>query len=71
LIWDKATSKVEKLITSNAGKITNTDNWGSANAYTIKKQDHAIYVFYRVDLPAEAVRKIEATLNITDEVIPF
>ena len=30
-----------------------------------------MYVFYAVEIPAEAVRKIEQTLNITDEVIRF
>lgn len=69
---EKATSKVEKLFNDNGGKIVNTDNWGKRKlAYTIKKQDHAVYVFYRLDLPPEAVRKIESTLNITDEVIRF
>jgi ribosomal protein S6 len=28
-------------------------------------------VFYTVELPGEAVRKVESTLNITDEVIRF
>jgi ribosomal protein S6 len=28
-------------------------------------------VFYTVDLPGESVRKVESTLNITDEVIRF
>jgi len=69
---DKATSKVEKIIADNGGKVTNVDNWGKRKlAYPIKKNESAIYVFYTVDLPAEAVRKIEATLNITDEVIRF
>jgi ribosomal protein S6 len=30
-----------------------------------------VYVFYTVELPPEAVQKIEASLNITDEVIRF
>lgn len=69
---EKATSKVEKLISTNGGKIVNTDNWGKRKlAYPIKKQDFAIYVFYTVELPAESVAKINDTLNITDEVIRF
>lgn len=69
---EKATAKVEKIFKDNGGKVVNTDNWGKRKlAYSIKKQDHAIYVFYTVDLPAENVRKVEATLNITDEVIRF
>lgn len=69
---EKATSRVEKIFTDNGGKVVNTDNWGKRKlAYPIKKQETAIYVFYTVELPGEAVRKVESTLNITDEVIRF
>lgn len=69
---EKATSRVEKIFTDNGGKVTNTDNWGKRKlAYTIKKCESAIYVIYTVDFPPENVRKVESTLNITDEVIRF
>lgn len=69
---EKATSRVEKIFADNGGKVVNVDNWGKRKlAYTIKKNEHAIYVFYTVDLPSESVRKVESTLNITDEVIRF
>jgi small subunit ribosomal protein S6 len=69
---EKATAKVEKILTDNGGKITNIDNWGKRKlAYPINKQDFAIYVFYTVDVPGEGVKKINDTLNITDEVIRF
>lgn len=68
----KAEERVTKIITDNGGKITATDNWGKRKlAYTIKKQEHAIYVFYTVDLPPEGVKKVESILNITDEVIRY
>ena len=68
----KAEEKIAKLITDNGGKITATDNWGKRKlAYTIKKQEHAIYVFYTVELPSEAVNKVESSLNITDEVVRY
>ncbi len=69
---DKATKKVEKILTGNGGKITNVDNWGKRKlAYPINKAEHAIYVFYTLDLPPQSVQKVESTLNITDEVIRF
>lgn len=69
---EKATSKVEKIIADNGGKITNTDNWGKRKlAYPINKNESAIYAFYTADLPGENVQKLESTLNITDEVIRF
>ena len=69
---DKATTKVEKIFTDNGGKVTNADNWGKRKlAYPVKKNESAVYVIYTLELPAEAVRKVESTLNITDEVIRF
>lgn len=69
---EKATSRVEKIITDNGGTVTNTDNWGKRKlAYPIKKNEHAVYVFYTVEMPAQSVRKVESTLNITDEVVRF
>lgn len=69
---DKASSKVEKIITDNGGKISKNDNWGKRKlAYPINKQDFAVYVFYTVDMPASNVQKVEQTFNITDEIIRF
>lgn len=69
---EKATDKVEKIFTDNGGKVVNTDNWGKRKlAYSIKKNESAVYVIYTVDMPAQSVRKVESTLNITDEVIRF
>lgn len=69
---EKATSRVEKIFTDNGGEVKNVDNWGKRKlAYPIKKNEHAVYVFYTLELPAESVRKVESTLNITDEVIRF
>ncbi len=69
---EKATQKVEKILATSKGKIVKTDNWGKRKlAYPIKKHEHAIYVFYTVDMPAEGVMRAEKTLNITDEIIRF
>lgn len=69
---EKATSRVEKIFTDNGGKVVNADNWGKRKlAYPIKKNEHAVYVFYTVELPAQSVRKVESILNITDEVVRF
>jgi small subunit ribosomal protein S6 len=69
---DKAESRVKKIIEDNKGKITKIDNWGKRKlAYPIAKQEHAVYVFYSVEMPPESVRRVEQTFNITDEVIRF
>lgn len=69
---EKASDKIEKIIKGNGGKIAKTDNWGRRKlAYPIKKQEFAVYVFYTVEMPAENVKKVEQTFNITDEIIRF
>lgn len=69
---EKAENRVVKVFTDNGGKVVNTDNWGKRKlAYPIKHNEHAVYVFYTVELPADKVQKVEAMLNITDEVVRF
>jgi small subunit ribosomal protein S6 len=69
---EKATSRVEKILTDNGAEIKNTDNWGKRKlAYPIAKNESAVYVFYTADMPGASVVKIEKILNITDEVIRF
>ena len=68
----KAEDRVKKIVADNGGKITATDNWGKRKlAYSIAGNEHAIYVFYTVEMPGSGVMKVESTLNITDEVIRF
>lgn len=68
----KAEERVSKIFADNGGTIVETDNWGKRKlAYAIKGNEHAVYVFYTVEMPGEGVAKIESTLNITDEVIRF
>lgn len=69
---DAILSKVRGIVTDNGGKITKEDNWGKKRlAYRINKEDFGLYVYFEVELPAAAVAKINATLNITDEVMRF
>jgi small subunit ribosomal protein S6 len=68
----KAEDRVKKVVTDNGGKVVSADNWGKRKlAYTIKRNEHAVYVFYTVELPRESVQKVETALNIVDEVIRF
>jgi small subunit ribosomal protein S6 len=68
----KAEERVKKIVTDNGGKVLKDDNWGKRKlAYSIKGNEHAVYVFYTVELPGEAVQKVENTLNIAGEVIRF
>lgn len=67
---DPALKKVRDIITDNKGKISKEDNWGKKKlAYRIAREDFAVYVYFEVELPAQAAAKIDSTLNITDEVL--
>lgn len=67
-----ATTKVKELIEKNGGKITKEVNDGKKHlAYPIKGQDFAVYYYYEVELPADAPKKMESVLNITDEVLRY
>ncbi len=68
----KSEDRFKKIITDNKGKIKDTDNWGKRKlAYPIAKNEHAIYVFYTVELEPASLGKIESTLNITNEIIRY
>jgi small subunit ribosomal protein S6 len=69
---DKAEGKVTKIVTDNGGKITDKESWGKRKtAYKIGTHEHAVYVFYSVEVEGSSLQKIESSLNITDEVIRF
>lgn len=69
---EAATAKIKDLIEKNGGTITKEVNDGKKRlAYTIAGQDFAMYYYYELALPADAPKKIESVLNITDEIIRF
>ena len=68
----KAEEQIMKIFANSKAKVTKTDNWGKRKLlYPIKKQEYAIYVFYTLEIAPDQVRKIETTLNITDEIIRY
>jgi small subunit ribosomal protein S6 len=69
---DAPLAKVRSIITNAGGEITKEDNWGKKKlAYRIRREDFAVYVYFEVNLPAEAPLKISNILNITDEVLRY
>ena len=63
-------AKVRDIVTSAGGEIIKEDNWGKKKlAYKINREDFAVYVYFEVQLPAEAPLKISNTFNITEEVL--
>lgn len=69
---EKAEAQVAKLVKEAGGSISETDNWGKRKlAYPIAGHEHAVYVFYTLDMPGSGVNQLNDALNITDEVIRF
>lgn len=69
---EKAEEQIAKLVSDAGGKITATDNWGKRKmAYKIAGHEHAVYVFYTLEMPGAGVKQLNNALNITDEVIRF
>lgn len=69
---EPALKKVRDIVTENKGKIVKEDSWGKKRLmYSIAGEDFANYVYFEIELPAEANAKVQQTLNITDEVIRY
>jgi small subunit ribosomal protein S6 len=69
---EKPLTKLRQIIADNKGEITKEDSWGKRKmAYRINNEDFAMYVYMEVALPAETVKKLQSTLNITDEVLRY
>ncbi len=69
---EKPLAKVRQILTDNGGEIVKEDNWGKRKlAYPINKEEFAIYVYMDVTIPTAGVKKIQSTLNITDEVLRY
>lgn len=69
---DAPLNKVRDIIKTAGGTITVEDSWGKKKLmYTIKKQDFAVYVYFELKLPADALLKLSNTLNITEEVLRY
>ena len=69
---EKPLSKVRQIIKDNQGEIVKEDNWGKRKlAYPVNKEEFAVYVYMEVSLPGETTKKLQSTLNITDEVLRY
>lgn len=69
---EKSLKKLRELIKTNGGEVGKEDNWGKRRlAYTIKREDFAVYVCFELKLPSAALAKISQTLNIDDSVLRY
>lgn len=69
---EKPLTKLRQLVAEGKGEIVKEDNWGKRKlAYQVKGESFAVYLYFEIKLPAESVKKLQSTLNITDEVLRY
>jgi small subunit ribosomal protein S6 len=68
----EAIERAKKLIEGMRGQVRQVQEWGMRDlAYQIQKQKRGYYVILEYVAGGEAVRELERTLRIADEVLRF
>jgi small subunit ribosomal protein S6 len=64
--------KIKGMITAAGGQGIQMETWGRRTlAYPIKKITEGQYYLIRTQLPPQALRELERTLRLTEEVLRF
>ena len=67
---DEVIERFVAIIEKEGGKVTKRENWGLRNlAYRIQKNRKGYYVLFNIDAPAEAVKELERTLRIDEDIL--
>ncbi|MDP9196726.1 MAG: 30S ribosomal protein S6 [Pseudomonadota bacterium] len=60
------------VVRDNGGKVTKTEMWGLRTlAYKINKNRKGHYVLMNLDAPPAAVKELERTMRINEDIIRF
>lgn len=69
---DVTCGRIEELIKSNGGEITDVDKWGRKRlAYPIQKSKSGYYIVYRFIAPREVVSKLERAYRLDESIIRY
>ena len=64
--------KITETISELDGQVTQVDPWGKRRlAYLIQKHSEGFYFVLQVVLPASAVRSLETSLKLMEDVIRY
>jgi len=64
--------KIEKFITNGGGQLLKREDWGKRRlAYPIVKFTEGFYSVLQFELPSQAVRELDRSLKLTEEVLRF
>jgi small subunit ribosomal protein S6 len=62
--------KISQTVVDLGGQVHPVEPWGKRRlAYTIKKYQDGSYFLMQMELPAQAVRSLERSLKLMEEVI--
>lgn len=60
------------LIAENGGSVTKREYWGLKNiAYRVRKNRKAHYALLNIDAPSAAVKEMERTMGINEDILRF
>lgn len=64
--------KVKKLITASKGKAGKMEDWGKKElAYKMAKNDSGAFLYFPLELEAEAVKDLDTKLNLEEDIIRY
>jgi small subunit ribosomal protein S6 len=68
----EAVDKVGQYVTAGGGEVTSVDVWGRRTlAYPIRKQKEGTYVFLHTQLDPQAIKELERSLKLDEEVLRY
>ena len=64
--------KVQKIIATHAGEVLKRDDWGKKRlAYPLMKFNEGFYQALQLNLPSPAVREVERSLQLTEDILRY
>jgi len=64
--------KVAKFVAASAGEITKRDDWGKKRlAYPLLKFTEGFYQVLQLNLPTNALRELERSLQLTEDILRY
>lgn len=67
-----ALDRISRVVTEHGGQVGNVDRWGRRRlAFEIERQNEGYYVVVEFTAEPEALRELERSLQLADEVLRF
>lgn len=68
----KAQKTIKDLVAKVDGKIVKSEDWGTRKlAYEVNKQTEGVYRFFIVELPPDALSKLDREFKLLTEILRY